>query len=124
VLKKPGRLTDEERAVMEQHPITAMHLLSPMKSLEPILPIVTQHHEKLDGSGYPLGLTAPDLAMTVRIVSVVDIYDAVTHARTYREALPASAAFEILEEGVTKGWWDREAVAALEAEVSEQPADP
>ncbi|HEY7369707.1 MAG TPA: HD domain-containing phosphohydrolase [Thermoanaerobaculia bacterium] len=124
VLKKPGRLTDEERAVMEQHPITAMHLLSPMKSLEPILPIVTQHHEKLDGSGYPLGLTAPDLAMTVRIVSVVDIYDAVTHARTYREALPASAAFEILGEGVKKGWWDGEAVALLEAEVSERPADP
>jgi HD-GYP domain-containing protein (c-di-GMP phosphodiesterase class II) len=62
--------------------------------------------------------------MTVRIVAVVDIYDAVTHDRTYREALPASAAFEILAEGVKKGWWDGEAARALEAEVSESPANP
>jgi putative two-component system response regulator len=109
---------------MEQHPITAMHLLSPMKSMEPILPIVTQHHEKLDGSGYPLGLSGADLSMSVRIVAVVDIYDAVTHDRTYREALPPSAAFEILSEGVKKGWWDGEAVAALHAETSERPPGP
>jgi putative two-component system response regulator len=101
-----------------------MHLLSPMKSMEPILPIVTQHHEKLDGSGYPLGLSGRDLSMPVRIVAVVDIYDAVTHDRTYREALPPSAAFEILSEGVKKGWWDGEAVAALDAETSERPPDP
>jgi putative two-component system response regulator len=124
ILKKPGVLSAEERAVMEQHPITAMHLLSPMKSMEPILPIVTQHHEKLDGSGYPLGLSGRDLSMPVRIVAVVDIYDAVTHDRTYREALPPSAAFEILSEGVKKGWWDGEAVAALDAETSERPPDP
>jgi putative two-component system response regulator len=123
VLKKPGKLDAKERAAMEQHPITAMHLLSPMKTMQPILPIVTQHHEKLDGSGYPLGLTGSELSIGVRIVAVVDIFDAVTHDRIYREALPISAAYEILDEGVRKGWWDAAVVEALKAEIAEGPKD-
>jgi putative two-component system response regulator len=78
-----------------------------------IPPIVYHHHERLDGSGYPDGIYGSDIPMTVRIVTIADIYDALTSDRAYREALSTQTAFEILTEGVGKGWWDKDAVDAL-----------
>jgi len=113
ILRKAEKLTAEERAVIEEHPVVGQDLLSPMKTMRQILPIVYHHHERLDGSGYPDGIYGSDIPMTVRIVTIADIFDALTSERAYREALNTETAFEILTEGVGKGWWDKDAVDAL-----------
>jgi putative two-component system response regulator len=120
ILRKPGTLTEEERSVVEEHPVVGHDLLSPMKTLRQTLPIVYHHHERLDGSGYPDGIYGSDIPMAVRIVTVADVFDALTSERSYREARSTETAFEILSDGVTKGWWDRDAVNALRAAIEER----
>jgi putative two-component system response regulator len=122
VLHKPGKLDDEERRIIEEHPVVGYELLSPMRTMQKTLPIVHSHHEKLDGSGYPEGLAGDAIAPAVRVVTVCDIFDALTHSRSYREALATETAFEILEEGVRKGWWDPDPLGALRALIGETGA--
>ena len=86
VLLKPGQLTDEEWAEMKQHPQYAVELLSPIEFLRPALDIPQYHHEKWDGSGYPLGLKGEAIPLTARVFAVVDVWDALTSDRPYREA--------------------------------------
>lgn len=119
VLRKPGPLTPEERSIIEEHPVVGHELLVPMKTMRRTLPVVFHHHERLDGSGYPEGISGASIPMTVRIVTVADIFDALTTDRAYRGALRIETAFEILAEGVQKSWWDRDAVALLSDVVAE-----
>ena len=119
VLNKPGVLTTEEREMVEAHTTVGYELLSPMKTMRKALPVVLSHHERLDGSGYPEGLSGSAIPMSVRIVTVADIFDALTKDRSYRGALSVVTAFGILNDGVRRGWWDREAVEALKAVVLE-----
>jgi putative two-component system response regulator len=119
VLRKPGPLTPEERSIIEEHPAVGHELLVPMKTMRRTLPVVFHHHERLDGSGYPEGISGASIPMTVRIVTVADIFDALTTDRAYRGALRIETAFEILAEGVQKSWWDRDAVALLSDVVAE-----
>lgn len=119
VLRKPDRLTEEERRIIEQHPIVGYELLSPMRTMRKTLPVVYHHHERLDGSGYPKGLSGPAISMTVRIVTVADVFDALTTDRAYRQALKLETAYEILYAGVHKGWWDGMVVDELRGVVSE-----
>jgi putative two-component system response regulator len=119
VLRKPGPLTPEERLIIEEHPVVGNDLLSPMKTMRKTLQIVYHHHEKLDGSGYPDGIYGSAIPMTVRIVTVADVFDALTSARAYREALGVDTAFEILRTGVRKGWWDGDVFDALRAVVED-----
>jgi putative two-component system response regulator len=119
ILHKRGPLTPEERRVIEQHPIVGHELLAPMKTMRKTLPVVHSHHEKLDGSGYPDGLSGDAIPTTVRIVTVSDIFDALTHDRAYRPALKLETAFEILSEGVSKGWWDPRVFEELRGSVAD-----
>lgn len=121
VLLKPGPLTAEERGVIQKHPVVGTELLAPMKTMLKSLPIVRSHHERLDGSGYPDGRSGADLPLTVRIVTVADIFDALTTTRVYRVALSREAAYEILEEEVRRGWWDGEVLRELQAALAEIP---
>jgi len=84
------------------------------------LPVVYSHHERLDGSGYPEGLAGDAIPMSVRVVTVADIFDALTTDRAYRQALSIHTAFEILFDGVTRRWWDRDAVETLRATLDEE----
>ncbi len=119
ILRKPDALTADERAVIEQHPVVGQELLAPMRTMRKTLPIVYSHHEKLDGSGYPDGLSGSAISLAVRIVTASDVFDALTTDRAYRAALTTGTAFEILYEGVNKGWWDREVVEELRGAISE-----
>jgi putative nucleotidyltransferase with HDIG domain len=88
ILLKQGKLTDEERALIQEHPTIAYKLLRPIEFLLPAINIPYCHHEKWDGTGYPLGLKKEEIPFDARIFAVIDVWDALTSDRPYRQALP------------------------------------
>jgi putative nucleotidyltransferase with HDIG domain len=92
ILKKPGRLTEEERKEMEYHPFIGTKILQSVKLLEPVLPLVYHHHERYDGAGYPDGLKGDDIPLGARVLSVADAFESMTSDRPYRKALPLEDA--------------------------------
>lgn len=115
ILLKPGPLTPEERRIMERHTVIGEEICSPLKSFSSVLPIIRHHHERLDGSGYPDGLTGERIPLLARILSVVDVYDALTTDRPYRQALSREDAFAEIWKEVRNGWWDGSLVEAFES---------
>jgi putative nucleotidyltransferase with HDIG domain len=87
ILLKPGGLTEDERRLVQKHPVYAYEMLSPIKFLLPALDIPYCHHEKWDGSGYPRGLQGNDIPFAARIFTVVDVWDALVSDRPYRKGL-------------------------------------
>ena len=88
ILLKPGQLTEEERLLIQRHPIYAYEMLSPIAFLVPAIDIPYCHHEKWDGSGYPRGIRGKEIPFAARIFPVIDVWDALTSNRPYRRALP------------------------------------
>ena len=88
ILLKPGKLTDEERELIKKHPVYAYEMLSPIEFLRPAIDIPHYHHEKWDGTGYPDGLSGENIPLPARIFPVIDVWDALTSDRPYREGLP------------------------------------
>jgi putative two-component system response regulator len=113
LVRSRSELTPAERTQIERHPALGQELLSPFRPLARLLPIVRSHHEHLDGSGYPDGLKAPQIALEVRIVAVADRYEALRIARPDRSAMSADAAVQILQQSVQRGELDAAVVAAL-----------
>jgi HD-GYP domain-containing protein (c-di-GMP phosphodiesterase class II) len=99
VLDKPGKLDEDEWEQMKRHSEFSEKILSNVEALAGAAVIGGAHHEKLDGTGYPRGLTAEAIPMEVRIVSTADVFDALTADRPYRAAMPVSEALEILRKG-------------------------
>ena len=98
ILRKPAKLTDEEWVRMREHPTHGQQILRGIKFLEGAARVVAQHHEKWDGSGYPLGLKGDEIDICARIFSVADAFDAITSDRVYREGrLYEAAAGELNE---------------------------
>jgi len=100
ILRKPAKLTDEEWVRMREHPLHGQQILRGIKFLEGAAKVVAQHHEKWDGSGYPLGLKAEEIDICARIFSVADAFDAITSDRVYRQGRPYEAAAQELDEWV------------------------
>ena len=98
VLRKKGPLSDEEWVVMRKHPTIAYEMLSPIPFLEPCLSIPRYHHERWDGKGYPEGLSGEDIPLEARIFSVVDVWDALLHERSYRPAWEYDRAIAYFED--------------------------
>lgn len=112
ILDKPGPLTDAERTVMQSHPEVGARIVSSVRAFRPLVPLVLSHHEFLDGSGYPAGLRGDAIPDLVRVLTVADVFDAMTSNRPYRDGLPPESALAILVAGAgTK--FDARAVAAL-----------
>jgi putative two-component system response regulator len=86
ILLKPGSLNEDEWKILRQHPAHAIELLTPIEYLQPALAIPAYHHERWDGTGYPHGLKGEDIPLAARIFAVADVWDALVHARPYREA--------------------------------------
>jgi HD-GYP domain-containing protein (c-di-GMP phosphodiesterase class II) len=99
ILNKPGALTDEERAWIQQHPVVGSDIVSRAPSLRDALSVIRQHHERFDGQGYPDGLAGEQISLAARIVAVVDVWDALTSDRAYRPAWPSDRALRHLEAG-------------------------
>lgn len=123
ILRKPGRLTAAERKIMELHPLTGERICAPLKSFRHVLPIIRHHHEKLDGTGYPDGLKGDQIPATARILTIVDIFDALTTDRPYRSALPREEALGIMREEAARGWWDSALLEEFQTLLSEAGAD-
>ena len=102
ILNRPGQLTDLEFSLIKTHPQTGYDILRKIEFPWPLADIVYQHHEKLDGSGYPQGLTAPDICQEAKILAVADVVEAIISDRPYRPALGLDAAFAVIEEGKGK----------------------
>ncbi len=113
ILRKPARLTAEEMEIIKTHPTVGCELVQPMRTLAGVLPLIRHHHERLDGSGYPDGLEGAQIPLTVRILSVVDIYDALATERPYKSSFPHERCIAVLREEATRGWWDRNVVETV-----------
>lgn len=106
ILRKPGSLTPEEFTAVKQHPVIGENICKPLRSLSNVLPIIRSHQERWNGSGYPDGLAGEDIPITARVVMTVDLYDALTTDRPYRQALPQEQVFDIMRDETVKGLWD------------------
>ncbi len=100
ILSKPGRLTEAEFQLVKVHPRVAHDILAPIEIDVPIAEIALQHHERLDGSGYPRGLKGDDILPQARIIAVADVVEAMVSHRPYRPALPVSVAVEEIRSGL------------------------
>ena len=99
ILSKPGRLSDSEFSVIKDHPKVAFDILKNIEFDWPIAQIVVEHHERLDGSGYPYGIQAKDILLEARILAVADVVEAMSSHRPYRPALGVDAALAELARG-------------------------
>ena len=114
ILNKPSPLTTHEWEVMKKHVQTGYKICLPLqKNLGPALEIIRHHHERLDGSGYPDGLSGDQLSLPVRIMAVVDMYDALTTRRSYRKKLSRAQSLKIVEQDAREGRLDPEVVDQL-----------
>jgi putative two-component system response regulator len=111
ILRGDHVLAEEEQSYIRRHPVLGDEILKPLKAHPRLRPYVRWHHEKLDGSGYPDGLT--DIPLLVQVVTAADIYDALTSGRAYRVPLKEEEALEVLEKEAREGKLSREAVRAL-----------
>jgi putative two-component system response regulator len=123
VLLKPGRLTATEFDLMKQHTMIGDRLCGPLRSLKRVRPIIRHHHERLDGSGYPDGLAGEAIPLLAQIMSVVDVFDALTTNRPYRAALTLDDACRELEIEVHRGWRRRDLVDLFIGLRRERPGD-
>jgi putative nucleotidyltransferase with HDIG domain len=103
ILNKPGKLTREERELMERHTLYGLDLLEGVDFPWDIRPIIRSHHEKCDGSGYPDRLRDDAIPLAAQIIGIVDVYDALTSTRSYRAAMTVEEALLELER--CKRWW-------------------
>ena len=97
ILDKPGKLTDEEFALIRMHPVRGEEILKPIKQFSDLLPIVRHHHERLDGRGYPDGLKDGQIPFLSKIISIADSYDSMSSDRPYRPAPPREYAISELK---------------------------
>lgn len=121
ILKKGSDLTPAEWKIIRQHPITGENICKPLKSLRLVLPIIRHHHEHADGSGYPDGLRKPDIPLLPRVLQVVDVYDALRTARSYKPALSHAKSAITMREEARAGLWDEELVREFFSMLEKQP---
>ncbi len=118
VLDKPGKLTDVEYEVMKAHPVIGARIIDPIHAYADVIPIVLQHHERMDGRGYPHGIGPAQFDPDARIVAVADVFDACSSDRPYREGMAFERVMNIMREGAG-GHFDPHVIAALEGLVAE-----
>lgn len=109
ILQKPGKLTDEEYSIMKEHSKNGAKIIEETfgKHDSPefrkmAYEVALYHHEKWNGKGYPMGLKEDEIPLSARIMSIADVFDAVSQKRCYRDAMPLEDCFEIIQKG--KGW--------------------
>jgi len=100
VLRKKGKLTEEDMDLIKKHPSIGASILSDIPQMRDIVPGVLYHHERVDGKGYPNGLTDEQIPLIGKIVGLADSFDAMTSARVYRKAMTVEQALEQIRQGL------------------------
>lgn len=118
VLRKNGKLTPEERACIERHPSIGAGILRGIKQMRDIVPGVLCHHERVDGRGYPEGISGDEIPLTGKIVQLADCFDAMTSKRTYRDAMSVERAMEEIRKGLGGQFDERIGRLFLESDIS------
>jgi putative two-component system response regulator len=106
ILEKTGPLSPEEFEIIKRHPAQGALIVEPMHSMSDVIPLIRWHHERLDGRGYPDGLRGDDIPSVVRLLSVADVYDALSSARPYRDPIPHDECLGMLRENAHAGGLD------------------
>ncbi len=122
ILDKPARLTEEEFAVIRQHPEIGARILEPVTAYASVIPMVMHHHEKWDGSGYPAGLAGTEIPFTARLLTVPDVFDAVTSERPYRSGMTLENATNLIVRAAGTEF-DAEVVAAFKEVMKRKMAE-
>jgi putative two-component system response regulator len=126
VLLKEGPLSPEDRQIIEKHPETGERLCGSLRSLARVRPIIRHHHERIDGTGYPDHLVGQQIPLLAQIISIVDVFDAITTPRPYRAALSHERAGRQLAEEAANRWLNADLVSEFNALVrdGELPPEP
>lgn len=122
ILGKPGRLTAEEFEEIKKHPVLTNKILEPIDLPDIIVNAAVQHHERLDGGGYPRGLTGEKISFFAKIIAVADVFDALTSSRPYRDSMTVEDALTILCKGIDKEF-ERDVVLALVSALQDEDED-
>ena len=122
ILRKPGKLTDEEYKAIKQHPMMGAVIVGAVSGLEETLDAIRHHHERWDGKGYPYGLRGEEIPLLARLMAVADAYSALTTDRPYRKGMDAVRALAILEDGAGTQWDPACVSAFLAARLAASPA--
>jgi HD-GYP domain-containing protein (c-di-GMP phosphodiesterase class II) len=117
LLEKTGKLSPLESISMRRHSFDTYSILKNIKGMEEVALWAAQHHERVDGSGYPYQISAPVISLEARIVAVADVFQALAQKRPYRDSLPPEAIFAILQQQVDTGKLDAAVVAAVKADL-------
>ncbi|MFO7839006.1 MAG: HD domain-containing phosphohydrolase [Desulfosalsimonadaceae bacterium] len=120
ILDKPGPLTDEEYAVIKEHPRMGVRILDPIKVYKDIVPVVLQHHERYDGKGYPDGVSGEDIVLEARIMTIADVFDALISDRPYRSGWKQEEVFDFILQN-SGMHFDPQVVEAFASMVGEGP---
>ena len=115
ILEKTGKLTDNEFTAMKDHAAATYYILSQIKGIPDIVKWASNHHEKLNGSGYPRGLTAENLSFEDQLMACVDIYQALTEPRPYKDGIPHERSIQIMLDMARKGELNEQVVQDMDA---------
>ena len=121
ILEKPGKLTDAEWKIMKMHPVYTRIILEKISGFEHLAFVAGAHHERLDGGGYPDGLTAAEMTLPARIIAVADVFQALSEKRPYREGLPLEVVLGMMEKDVPEKL-DAECFAVLKKKKTQSSA--
>ena len=119
ILEKPGKLTDDEFSVMRDHASATRYVLRLVKGIPDVVRWASNHHEKLNGKGYPRGLTAENLSFEERLMACVDIYQALTEQRPYKDGMPHEKAIAIMQDMADKNEIDTTIVQDMSVAMAE-----
>ncbi len=113
ILLKLGPLKPDERVILNSHTYLGARICAPLSSCRPLMQIIRNHHERLDGNGYPDGLRGEQISLLTRVVSVADVYDSLITRRPYRDSFSHAQAIHQLRREAEQGWWDPRVLDAL-----------
>jgi HD-GYP domain-containing protein (c-di-GMP phosphodiesterase class II) len=107
ILDKPSRLTEAEYAVVRTHPRISGEILAGIPAFKDIVPMAAGHHERLDGKGYPFGLSGEQISLDTRIITMADVFDSLSADRPYRKAMPIEQVLQIISKDLGKAFDER-----------------